>query len=229
MADKADDPPFPFGRSADEAIQANWAAQRRQQAYIAATSSPPAMGMPLTLRSAQQVIPSITIPLLIIPEGKTSSGLLVGSTSEVWDSIVKELGDDWSNAFKIPSERWEEIIAGAFKRDGYNEVTLTPRSGDFGRDVIAIKRGVGCVKVLGSVKAYAPDHVVPYDAVRALIGVITGERDTSKGIITTTSGFPLRIESDINIAPFLPTRLELIDGGKLQGWLKDLSKRKSLR
>jgi restriction system protein len=40
----------------------------------------------------------------------------------------------------------EEIVAGAFKRARYDEVTLPPRSGDFGRDVIAVKHGVGCVK-----------------------------------------------------------------------------------
>jgi hypothetical protein len=78
--------------------------------------------------------------------------------------------------------------------------------------------------VLGSVKAYAPDHKVPYDAVRALIGVITGEQSTSKGIITTTSDFPSLIESDPFIRPFLPTRLELVNGAKLQGWLEHLSK-----
>jgi len=56
-----------------------------------------------------------------------------------------------------------------------------------------------------------------------LIGVITGEQNTSKGIITTTSDFPPLIEFDIDIAPFLPTRLELVNGAKLQQWLKDLS------
>jgi restriction system protein len=170
------------------------------------------------------VVPSITVASVIIPESKTNSGILIGSTSAVWDSIVRELRNDWSAAYKIPPDRWEEIVAGAFKNDGYNEVILTPRSRDHGRDVIAIKRGMGCVKVLGSVKAFAPDRLVPYDDVRALMGVIASERDTSKGIITTTSDFPPLIESDPLIAPLLPTRIELVNGAKLQKWLKDLSK-----
>ncbi|WP_370137360.1 hypothetical protein [Bradyrhizobium sp. USDA 313] len=33
-------------------------------------------------------------------------------------------------------------------------MTLTPRSGDHGRDVIAVRSGVGCIKIIGSVKAY---------------------------------------------------------------------------
>src|SRR4029077_17458424 len=108
-------------------------------------------------------------------------------SSAVWNSIANALGNDWSLALQSTPRQWEEIVAGAFEKAGYDEVILTPASGDYGRDVIAIKHGIGSVKVLGSVKAYAPDHLVPYDAVRALIGVVTGERDTSKGIITTTS------------------------------------------
>lgn len=176
-----------------------------------------------SLRPVEGISPSITVTSIIIPDRKTNSGLLVRSTSAVWDSIVNELGSDWSVAYKIPYDRWEEIVAGAFKKEGYDEVTLTPRSGDLGRDIIAIKHGVGCVKVLGSVKAYAPGHLVTYDAVRSLMGVIASERDTSKGIITTTSDFPPLIESDELIAPLLPTRLELINGAKLQKWLTSLS------
>jgi restriction system protein len=129
------------------------------------------------------------------------------------------LGSDWSIAFRLSPEKWEEIVAGAFKKEKYDTVVLTPRSGDFGRDVIAIKHGVGCVKIIGSVKRYAPGHLVPYDDVRALLGVLSGERDASKGIITTTLDFPPNIKADKFIAPFLPTRLELVNGTQLQDWL----------
>ena len=78
--------------------------------------------------------------------------------------------------------------------------------------------------MLGSVKAFSHDRLVPYDDVRALMGVIASERDTSKGIITTTSDFPPLIESDPLIGPLLPTRIELVNGEKLQNWLRDLSK-----
>jgi|ERR1700722_12010252 len=61
-----------------------------------------------------------------------------------------------------------------------------------------------------------------YD-VRALLGVLTAEPDASKGIVATTSGFAPKIENNSQIAQFLPTRLELIDGQKLRGWLNDLS------
>jgi restriction system protein len=137
--------------------------------------------------------------------------------------MVDRLTTDWSLAYELPPARWEEIIAGAFQKAGYDEVVLTPRSGDHGRDVIAIRRGIGCIKVIGSVKAYCAGHVVGYDDVRALLGVMTGERDTSKGIVLTTSDFPANIHRDPFIAPFLPTRLELINGPALQKWLADLA------
>jgi restriction system protein len=53
-----------------------------------------------------------------------------------------------------------------------------------------------------------------------------GERDTSKGIIATTSEFPPNIAKDPFIAPFLPTRLELLPGNKLRAWLAELSKKR---
>ena len=222
MADETDNPPFqPASGEADVAIQRAWEVHLEARSQISLKASAASM---VLFAGHGQALPSLTVTSLIVPEGKTASGLLVKSTSAVWNSIVNALGMDWSLAYQMTPDQWEEIVAGAFKMDGYDEVTLTPRSGDYGRDVIAIKHGIGCVKVLGSVKAYAPGNNVPYDAVRALIGVITGEQNTSKGIITTTSDFPPLIESDINIAPFLPTRLELVNGAKLQKWLTDLSK-----
>jgi restriction system protein len=119
----------------------------------------------------------------------------------------------------------EELVAGAYKKAGFDEVTVTPRSRDRGRDVIAIKRGVGCIKIIGSVKRYAPGNQVGYDDIRALLGVLSGERDASKGIITTTADFPPGVRSDSFIAPALDTRLELMNGQALQRWLAELTAR----
>jgi restriction system protein len=119
----------------------------------------------------------------------------------------------------MPSEKFEELIAGASKKDGYDEVILTPRSGDDGRDVIAIKKGVGSVKILGSVKRYAPNRPVRFDDVRALLGVLSAEPDSSKGMIVTSSNFPTGLPDNPKIKKFLPTRLELMDGRQLSEWL----------
>jgi restriction system protein len=165
----------------------------------------------------------LRISSLIVPEKSANEGILIKSTSHVWVEIVRRLGDDWSVAHEISPGQWEEIVAGAFKMAGYDEVVLTPRSGDHGRDVIAIKHGVGCVKIIDSVKAYKAGSVVPYDDVRALLGVMSGEQNVSKGIVTTTADFPPLIEMDPFIKPFLSTRLELMNGIQLQQRLKSLA------
>jgi restriction system protein len=164
----------------------------------------------------------IDVASIIVSGGKTAHGTLVKATTAVWQDIVARLGADWSVALQFTSRQWEEIIAGTFKRLGFDEVTLTPRSGDHGRDVIAVSAGFCSQKVIVSVKANAPGNLVEYDDVRALLGVMLAERDVTKGMITTTSDFPPNIRKDPLIAPFLPTRLEFVNGDGLRLLLKNL-------
>jgi Sigma-70, region 4 len=73
-------------------------------------------------------IAALSVTSVIIPERPVAEGLLINSTSAIWAEIVRSLGSDWTLANEIPWEKWEEIIAGAFKRAQYDEVILTPRS-----------------------------------------------------------------------------------------------------
>lgn len=169
--------------------------------------------------------PVLSVSAVILPEKTVAEGLLIKSTSIAWAAIIDELERDWTKAYEIDPRVWEEIIAGAYSEAGFDEVILTPRSGDFGRDVIAIRHGIGCIKIIGSVKAYGPGHLVNHDDVRSLLGVMSGEQNTSKGILTTTSDFAPRIPTDPFIKPFLPTRLELMNGTQLKSWLIGLTKK----
>ena len=171
-------------------------------------------------------LPTLVVSSVIIPERTVTDGLVVLSETVIWREIVKHLERDWNNAFNIPPLKWEEIIAGAFKREGFDEVILTPSSNDKGRDIIAFTKGIGKVKVLGSVKAYAPDRLVRHDDVRALVGVLAMEPDSSKAVITTTSDFAPKIWKDDRYINLMPTRLRLVNGKQLQEWLVQLSKRK---
>ncbi|MHB0773766.1 restriction endonuclease [Bradyrhizobium sp. 1.29L] len=164
----------------------------------------------------------LSVSTIISPINKVAEGILVKSTSLIWASIVQHLETDWSYAYQIPPTQWEEIVAGAFDKAGFDEVVLTPRSGDYGRDVIAIRKGIGSIKIIGSVKAYKLGHLVKHDDVRALLGVLAGDTSASKGILTTTSDFAPTISSDPFIKNFLPTRLELMNGDSLKRWLVDL-------
>jgi len=176
----------------------------------------------LELHSLVVPAPAITLPGIIIPERKVDTGTLIVAHTMALSSLIRQLGEDWRLAYELPPAKWEEIVAGAFDLAGFDEVILTPRSGDHGRDVIALRKGVGSIKIISSVKAYKPGLLVGYDDVRALIGVMTGEADTSKGIIATTSDFPPNLEKDPFIRPFLPTRLELLNGKGLNDWLSSL-------
>jgi|SRR5580704_7580336 hypothetical protein len=62
---------------------------------------------------------------VIIPERKVAEGLLIKSTSLIWTEIVKQVTDDWETAYEIPPDKWEEIIAGAYSKAGFDEVILT--------------------------------------------------------------------------------------------------------
>jgi len=105
-------------------------------------------------------------------------------------------------------------------------VTLTPRSGDFGRDVIAVKRGLGTIRIIDQVKAYSLNHLVIADDVRALLGVSQSDK-ASKGFLTTTSDVAPQLPSDILLKPFMPAQLKLINGTMLLARLEELAKKQA--
>lgn len=175
---------------------------------------------------AANTIPQLMMKAIIIPGDKTSDGVLIEAVALPWFDIIEEVLRDPAAAFQIPARKWEEIIAAGYKKAGFDEVILTPRSGDFGRDVIAIKKAHGIVRVIDQVKAYAPDNLVPADDVRALLGVLPTD-GASKAFLTTTSDFAPMIATDWTITQHIPSRLDLINGTKLLAWLEQLAKGRS--
>lgn len=161
---------------------------------------------------------------IIVPGGNTPEGRLVEAVAPAWLEIIELLTRRPGAAYEISPRKWEELIAGAYTRAGFEEVTLTPWSGDHGRDVIAVKRGLGQVRVIDQVKAYKPGHLVTADDVRALMGVLHTD-GAAKGFLTTTSDFAPRLSDDPLIRPFMPSRLELINGVRLLERLKELAMR----
>jgi restriction system protein len=177
-------------------------------------------------RNVQSItaISDLLLQSVIVPGDKTAEGRLIEAVAIPWFDIIDLLRNDPNIAFQIPADKWEEIIAGAYHKSGFEEVTLTPRSGDYGRDVIAIKRGLGSIRVVDQVKAYKPGHLVTADDVRALVGVVHGD-GASKGFLTTTSDFAPLLRKDPLIVPFIPSRLELIDGKTLLARLEELARK----
>ena len=166
----------------------------------------------------------LLLQTVIVPGEKTTEGQLIVAVTIPWFEIIALIGKDPSIVYQIDSRKWEEIIAGAYKKAGWDEVILTPRSGDRGRDVIATKRGIGSVRVIEEVKAYKPGHLVKADEVRALLGVLHVE-PASKGFLSTTSDFAPKLSEDPFIWPLIPSRLELINREMLICRLKELAKK----
>ena len=67
---------------------------------------------------------------------KTGEGQLIEAVTIPWFRIIRMINDDPTVIFKIKPRKWEEMIAGWYEQSGFDEVTLTPSSGDRGRDVI---------------------------------------------------------------------------------------------
>ena len=163
-------------------------------------------------------LPELLIPAaLVVTGGQVAEGQLIDALAVPWLEIINQLEKDPNFLHQLDWRKVEELIAGAYKREGWPEVILTPRSGDGGRDVIASKPGLGAIRIYDQVNAYSPGHRVPAEDVRALVGVLTVHQNVSKAVITTTSLFAPGVGNEFQA--LIPYRLELKDGPKLREWL----------
>src|SRR5882757_492769 len=69
----------------------------------------------------------LLLQTVIVPGERTSEGRLIEAVALPWFDIIALLEKDPSAAYQILWEKWEEIIAGAYKKAQFDEVTLTPR------------------------------------------------------------------------------------------------------
>jgi restriction system protein len=141
----------------------------------------------------------------------------VGTDSTV--PAVTNYRDDLARTLQsLPASGFERFCQRVLRESGFQEVTVTGRSGDGGIDGIGILQVNALVsfKVLFQCKKYAgsvtPSHV------RDFRGAMTGRAD--KGIIITTGSFTseARKEAIRDGAP----PIELVDGEKLASMLEKL-------
>lgn len=177
--------------------------------------------------NAIDTLPPILIQAVVSLGEKTPEGHRIQAVTLPWFTLIEKIQRDAAYLTQIDWRRLEELVAGAYEQAGY-EVVLTPRSADRGRDIVAVKHGVCSIRLIDQVKAYAPHRRVSANDVRALIGVLASEQNTSKGIVTTTAAFAPGIWTDPTIQPFIPYRLELRDGQQLRKWLIDLAVRRKI-
>jgi restriction system protein len=123
---------------------------------------------------------------------KTPEGRIVKAPTVTWFEISNFLDADPSFRFEFCTDpvKLEHFLAAAHCLEGYDSVTLTPRSGDKGRDVIAEQIDE---RLLHEAKAKKPGRLVTAEQVRALYGVLTFDADATQAVITTTSDFAPRV------------------------------------
>lgn len=178
----------------------------------------------LTLKSGSlTTVRPLLVQAIVEAQSQAAEGSLITTLEPAWREIQAALARDPDLLNSLTPRQWEELIAASYDKAGFDEVILTPRSGDLGRDVIAVRKGWGSIRIIDQVKAFSPGHLVTANDVRALLGVLGSDRSATKGVVTTTSGFAPRIHEDPFIAPYVPYRLELVDGNALEARLRSLA------
>ncbi len=166
--------------------------------------------------------PPLSIAFIISLE-KGGDGEVIKLVAPAWGALLAEIARDPDALLRMTPRQFEELVAAAHDADGADEVVLTPRSGDRGRDVIATYKGFGSVRILDQAKQFASDRPVPADDVRALLGVLALDLNASKAVLTTTSHFAPGVADEFKAV--VPYRLELVNGAQLTARLAELAKK----
>jgi hypothetical protein len=115
---------------------------------------------------------------------------------------------------RLGARDFEGFVAALIEQIGFEDVILTPRSGDDGRDVLATKRVHGITILCAfECKRYA----------RALLGTIVhGNTRATKGVLVTTSHFTPAARRFILTEPSLDGK----DFEGIVGWLQEFGQKR---
>ena len=207
-------------------LAAHMAAQRAHDAStwtaILATQAHRQRAAALLTTITKPDFPTLLSQAIIIPDKETEDGQLIKAVSFPLLAIIQRIIEDPSRMYDVHPRKWEEIVAATYAESGlFDEVTLTPRSGDRGRDVIAVKNGFGSVRLIESVKRYSPGKKTTAEEVQAFLGVLLSDPQANKGIVSTTWEFAPMILENPHIKQYVPHRLELVDRKTLVERLKE--------
>ncbi len=120
---------------------------------------------------------------------------------------------------QLHHRKFEELIAEIIRSKGF-EVTLTPKTRDGGKDIIALyKSPFGHQMFIVECKKYNEDNKVGVELVRGLYGVKAAEK-YNQAILVTTSTFTADAKEFVKPLRF---ELELKDYSDITQWCKDYS------
>ncbi|SFJ93023.1 restriction endonuclease [Celeribacter neptunius] len=165
----------------------------------------------------------IPIQLLEVVE-HANEGQIIAALRYPWEAIFQQVktSPEILYQFSKHPREFEEFIASTYDRLGY-KVTLTPRSGDGGKDLIAEKSGFGKLRILDQCKAFSKGNTVGMNDVRAMMGTFKLNTDfdntPTRAVITTTSTFAPTAK--VEWKNYIPSQLELRDHDDLVSWLSN--------
>src|ERR1700694_4977901 len=88
---------------------------------------------------------AVGIALLDLAAG-TDEGQIVRAITPAWINGIRRLRRDTQAFRDLTDRQLEELMAGGYREEGW-EVILTPRSGDGGIDVIAMRPDFGGIRI----------------------------------------------------------------------------------
>jgi restriction system protein len=136
--------------------------------------------------------------------------------STVSEELLRRLATYPEDRFRIKPRVFEETVAEILSRMGY-QVTLTPASGDSGRDVIAaIQTPLGTVLTLVECKRYGPKRFVGPEPVARLWSRLFDEK-ANLGVVVTTSSFQPVTRRE---AKYKGYQVSLHDGEDFISWVR---------
>ncbi len=126
---------------------------------------------------------------------------------------------------QLSGRKFEEFVATLAEKLGFEDVALTPSSGDQGRDVLAVKKVHG-IKILFAFECKRYSGPVGPEIARALLGTIVhGATRANKGVLVTTSRFTPATRQFILTEPSLDGR----DYDGLVEWLHEYASKGAQR
>jgi hypothetical protein len=117
---------------------------------------------------------------------------------------------------------FERFVATLIDEIGFENVVITPRSNDQGRDILAVKRVHGIPVLFAfECKRYGVDKPIGIELLRALFGTIShGPTKANKGVLVTTSRFTSGARRFLLTEPSLDGK----DFNGIVGWLGEYAK-----
>jgi restriction system protein len=122
------------------------------------------------------------------------------------------------NIYSFPPRRFEELVAFALSKSGYEEVRLTPETRDGGYDIEAIRNGLTRERLIVECKQYSESTKVGRPILDALLGVLHREK-ANQALLATTSSFS---KDALKLFAQEPWRLQGMDIQKLVKMLREV-------